>query len=94
MAMKQVMEYLQSGTIGQEPSTAEKRDLILSHYDDILSYYGERKGVPFARKHLSWYCAGFEGSAQFRNELNTIKDPKIVREKLNEFFGEHIKIAA
>lgn len=84
--LRQVMEYLKTGHIGAEPSIQEKLDLILSHYDDILSHYGERKGVPFARKHLSWYCTGFDGSAEFRSQLNTIKDPKEVREKLIEFF--------
>ncbi len=88
--IRQVMDYFQTGEIGTEPTTIEKRHLILKHYDDILSYYGERKGVPFARKHLSWYVSGFEGSAAFRSELNSLKNPDDVKTRLNEFFNAHL----
>ncbi|MGH1455896.1 MAG: tRNA dihydrouridine synthase DusB [Alphaproteobacteria bacterium] len=84
--LKQVMDYMERGEIGSEPSTEEKLALILTHYDMILDYYGERKGVPFARKHLSWYCTGFDGAAEFRKQLNIIKDPDAVRQNLNDFF--------
>ncbi len=84
--LRQVMDYMRDGTVGVEPSTAEKLDLILTHYDMILEHYGERKGIPFARKHLSWYCNGFEGSAAFRKTLNTFKCPNQVRDALNKFF--------
>ncbi len=84
--IKQVMDYMRTGMVGAEPSAPEKRDLILHHYDEILKYYGECKGVPFARKHLSWYCTGFDGAAEFRAHLNSLKDPNAVREALRGFF--------
>ncbi len=87
--IKQVMDYLKTGKVGKEPDIHEKRDLILSHYDAILAYYGERKGVPFARKHLSWYCSGLDGSAAFRAHLNSLKDPEAVRDALHEFFAPY-----
>lgn len=85
--LRQVMDYMESGHIGEEPDTQEKLNLILKHYDMILEYYGERKGVPFARKHLSWYCTGFDGAAEFRKELNSLKDPALVRKRLIEFYS-------
>ncbi len=84
--IKQVMDFIKTGEIAAEPSAAEKLELILSHYNAILDYYGERKGVPFARKHLSWYCTGFEGAAEFRHHLNRLKDPDAVRRALQDFF--------
>jgi len=84
--IRQVMNYFQTGNIGKEPSIEEKRDLVLNHYDAMLEYYGERVGVPFARKHLAWYCTEINGAAAFRNEMNTMKDPAAVRLKLQEFF--------
>lgn len=84
--IKQVMDFIKTGEIVAEPSAAEKLELILSHYNAILDYYGERKGVPFARKHLSWYCTGFEGAAEFRHHLNRLKDPDAVRRALQDFF--------
>lgn len=84
--LKQVMDYMKTGAIGAEPSAEEKLHIILQHYDHILEYYGERKGVPFARKHLAWYCTGFDGAATFRAEINTLRDPDVVRAKLTNFF--------
>ncbi len=88
--LKQIMEYLRHGEVGAEPSVKEKLDLILSHYDAILEYYGERKGIPFARKHLSSYCTGFDGSAAFRADLNKMKDPVQVRDALKAFFAPYL----
>lgn len=84
--LRQVIDFMRAGEIGAEPTRAEKLALILQHYDEILDYYGERKGVPFARKHLSWYCTGFDGAASFRAHLNTLRDPEQVRDALSGFF--------
>lgn len=84
--LKQVTDYMKKGAIGAEPTAEEKLHIILTHYNHILEYYGERKGVPFARKHLAWYCTGFDGAASFRAEINTLRDADAVRTKLTEFF--------
>ncbi len=84
--LKQIMDYMERGKIGAEPTREEKLQLILKHYDMILDHYGERKGVPFARKHLSWYCTGFDGAAAFRKELLSLYNPDDVRRRLWEFF--------
>ena len=34
---------------------AEKIQIITGHYQDMLAFYGERKGVRVARKHLAGY---------------------------------------
>lgn len=88
--LKQVIEYMKTGKVGAEPDTQDKLALILKHYDAILEYYGERKGIPFARKHLAWYCTGFDGAATFRAHVNTLKNPDEVRNALREFFTPFI----
>ena len=35
-------------------------------------------GVNLARKHIGWYTKGLPGSAEFRNKVNTLDDPKSV----------------
>jgi tRNA-dihydrouridine synthase B len=37
------------------PSRAEIADLVVEHYEAMLSFYGEVSGVRHARKHLGWY---------------------------------------
>ena len=85
--LQQIIEYTRGGKIGAEPSTKEKLALILEHYDAILAYYGERRGVPMARKHLSWYCNEKPNSTEFRTNLNRMKNPDEVRYNLREFFA-------
>ncbi len=85
--LKQIINYMHSGKVSQEPSNQEKLNLILDHYDAILSYYGTQKGVPLARKHLSWYCAGYANSADFRAKINKLKSPEDVKDNLKKFFG-------
>ncbi len=86
--LKQVIDYMRTGIISNEPDSQEKLTVILEHYDAILSHYGERKGVPLARKHLSWYCAGMPSSAEFRAKINKLKDPEKVRGNLQKFFND------
>lgn len=92
--LRQVMDYLKDGHIGQEPSQQEKLALILDHYNAILSYYGQHQGISIARKHISWYCTDTPNSAAFRAEINKLKDPDEVRAKLCAFFDAPALIAA
>ena len=29
--------------------------MVVNHYEEILSFYGKKKGIRMARKHLVWY---------------------------------------
>jgi len=40
-----------------------------------------------ARKHIGWYTKGLHGSAEFRNRVNQISDPKTVQAMLAEFYA-------
>ncbi|MEP3654969.1 MAG: tRNA dihydrouridine synthase DusB [Litorimonas sp.] len=44
------------GGLPREISPAEKADVAVTHYRDIISFYPEAKGIRFARKHLAGYC--------------------------------------
>lgn len=43
------------------PTNEEVRDTMLTHLEHTYSFYGEKLGVRFGRKHLRWY------SSQLRN---------------------------
>jgi len=45
-----------SGSSVAPPSLAEVRAIMISHLEDLYSFYGELQGVRVARKHLGWYC--------------------------------------
>jgi tRNA-dihydrouridine synthase B len=83
----QVMHWLDTGELRAEPTIAEQYALITEHYHAMLEHYGTVTGVNMARKHLGWYTKGLPGSAEFRNRVNFIDDPKLVLASLAEFYG-------
>lgn len=82
----QLVEYFKSGKLPEEPSNQEKYQIIMEHYEDMLSYYGIQTGVMMARKHLGWYSAGMPNSATMRAAINRSSDPFEVKTLMQEFF--------
>ena len=70
---REVVSYLENGTIPARPTNREKRELILRHAALQLEYKGEYTGVREMRKHLSWYTVGMPHSAHFRQTINTME---------------------
>ena len=94
LLLREIIAYLKDGTQLEDPPLDEIYNLIIEHYEAMLTHYGERKGVPIARKHLAWYCKGLPDSAIFRAEINKITDPQLVIKMLGEYFEPHIDKAA
>ncbi|MEI6643789.1 MAG: tRNA dihydrouridine synthase DusB [Novosphingobium sp.] len=83
----QIMHWLDTGERRSDPTIAEQYALITEHYHAMLEHYGTMTGVNMARKHLGWYTKGLPGSAEFRNRVNFIDDPKAVLAALAEFYA-------
>ncbi|RQW45938.1 tRNA dihydrouridine synthase DusB [Novosphingobium sp. LASN5T] len=83
----QVMHWLQTGQLRADPSIDEQYRLIVEHYQAMLEHYGAETGVKMARKHLGWYTKGLPGSAEFRNRVNFIDDPREVLNSLARFYA-------
>jgi tRNA-dihydrouridine synthase B len=83
----QVMHWLASGEVLEDPPLGEQYRVIVEHYHDMLENYGSVTGVNMARKHLGWYTKGLPGSAEFRNTVNFIDDHRAVLASLAEFYG-------
>ncbi|MGN7678294.1 MAG: tRNA dihydrouridine synthase DusB [Anaplasma sp.] len=86
--IKQALHFLKTREVLSDPCASEKLEIILRHYDTAIDYYGQDIGVKILRKHLGWYSVSSAGSAHFRAMINTMIDPKAIREKLIEFFGK------
>jgi tRNA-dihydrouridine synthase B len=71
----QVIRALSTGAMPPDPPLASQRDLVLEHYDAMLSHYGARVGAKVARKHLGWYAKGLTGGAEFRAAVNREDEP-------------------
>jgi tRNA-dihydrouridine synthase B len=83
----QVMRWLQHGERKPDPTLDEQYRTIASHYEDMLSLYGNEVGVNMARKHIGWYTKGLPGSAEFRNIVNQEPDAKRVLAMLQDFYA-------
>jgi len=90
----QVMEWFATGRRIEDPSITEQYDAIAGHYEAMLEHYGIDTGVNMARKHIGWYTKGLPGSAEFRNKVNQIPDPKQVKAMLAEFYAPWRDLAA
>ncbi len=82
---KQISEELQ-GNIFTEPTKYEKGKILLEHFNRIIDHYGEKIGIPIARKHIAWYSSGLNGSSEFRNEINKLRGLNEINDKIKSFF--------
>lgn len=63
-------------------------EVVLEHFDQMISHYGEYGAVLF-RKHLHTYSkAGYPNASAFRNSVNFISDPIQMREEIERFFSQ------
>jgi tRNA-dihydrouridine synthase B len=93
--LAQVMHALTGKAELPDPTIEQQYHLIVSHYHAMLEHYDNVTGVNMARKHLGWYTKGLTGSAEFRNRVNQIADPKIVLSMLEQFYAPWFsKVAA
>ncbi len=86
--IKQVMDYLSTGTPSAAPTLAQQLQIVLEHYDAMLSHYGVATGSKIARKHVGWYSKGLTGSADFRARINTTPDPAQVMLEIKRFYND------
>ena len=77
--VKRTAALIETGDAGPEPSTEEKKAMILRHTELMIKYKGEHMGILEMRKHLAWYTQGLPGSAKLRglmNEMSTEEELK------------------
>ena len=55
--------------------------------DHLEDFYDERMFILQLKKFSAWFSAGFPRSTEFRKSLFTEKDPKILLQKIDDFFA-------
>lgn len=84
--VKQVMDHLSTGQHSPAPSGLFLRDLVLDHYDALISHYGVDVGVKISRKHIGWYIQDLRNSEFVRSKINASTVPDDVKNMIFEFF--------
>ena len=83
------------GTPTRLITAAQKAEVAVTHYRDILAFYPEAKSIRFARKHLAGYCddAGLGANHPLRVRICQGLDADDVAEALSQAFIEKAEVA-
>ena len=68
----------------------DKKKIILDHYRDIIDFYGERKGVKIARKHLIGYVDDLNliDGSEIKSSIVRMSQSSKVYDKLDVIFSK------
>jgi len=66
----EIAHFLATGERLPEKPVEDVRDILLGHLEALHEFYGERRGVRIARKHLGWYARDRAENAGFRQVVN------------------------
>ena len=91
--MAQAAAQAEGRAIPDEPSLAEKHQLMHLHLDKMLAFYGTQ-ALRLARKHIAWYADGLPGSAALRQIANNTADAEAVFAAVDAFFTAQYEAAA
>lgn len=69
-----------------EASLELRREVALEHFDKTIAFRGEFGAVMF-RKNLHAYSKGLAGASEFRDKVNSLTSPALMREAMEEFFS-------
>lgn len=64
--------FLKTGEELPSPTPVQRLECAKEHLKGLVAYKG-RRGLLQSRKHLAWYCKGFVGASQLREQLSRIE---------------------
>ncbi|MCF6243803.1 MAG: tRNA-dihydrouridine synthase [Sulfurovum sp.] len=75
---------------GMDEATPELiKEVVLEHFDQMIEHYDSYGAIIFRKNLHSYSKAGYSGASLFRNEVNTIEDPKQMRDVIESFFSQN-----
>ena len=66
---REILHYLEIGHLLAPITIEEQKKVMLEHLAHLHNFYGEYKGILFARKHIGWYLSQ-SGAAGVRRDFN------------------------
>ncbi len=85
---REINHYLKTGERLPVPAADEVRRVILQHVENLHHFYGEFKGVRFARKHVGWYLQHQQNGAEFRKSFNALDSSGEQNQALMKYFDD------
>ena len=84
---RDIQHYLNTGVRLPEPSLMERRMIAQTHLRKLHSFYGDVKGVWYARKHVASYVKGLTKSKEFLRQFNRVVTPVYQLDQLHNYFN-------
>lgn len=84
---RQIWQW-QKGITVEYPSSEEKINMCIEHYNRAIKYFGEDKAVRDMRKHIGWYIKGMKNCTEIKNAVNNEKSSSKVFEILKYYEKE------
>lgn len=76
------------------PTGSSLLDMISTHYEAMLTFYGADLGNRVARKHLGWYMDTMPTPTDLRKRIFTEKDGETVLRLIRDLPAENLQMAA
>lgn len=83
---EEIAFYLKYGELRSDKSIGEVGQIVLSHIKALHQFYGDKKGLLIARKHVFWYTQPYVNGDQFRRLFSVINDAEQQIDALKAFF--------
>lgn len=85
-----IRHFLTHGSDLPSPEWDAVRIIVLEHVAALHQFYGEYKGVRFARKHVAWYLERYGSAKHFRRGFNALTSAEEQLDALELFFSNAI----
>lgn len=82
----EIIHFLNHGELLTAPSITTVHELMTNHMKNLYAFYGEKRGVLVARKHVSWYSKGQRNGSTFRHTFNQLETAAGQLEATETFF--------
>ena len=82
---REILEYLKNKPI-TITSKLEKKEVLLTHMEELVKLKGEKTAILEMRSHGPWYIKGMPNSSELRSKLSKASTVDEVKEYISEFF--------
>lgn len=88
--LQEIISAVDESVIPMKLKISDKKKIVLDHYNDIINFYGEKKGVKIARKHLIGYIDDLNliNGSEIKSSIVQMSQSSAVYNILNTTFSK------